>query len=703
MSYQRSSWALLLAAMGVSPLAAAAAPPDYMKSVLESVYPAGGQRGQSVRVQFGTAPGGAAGVNKVIVDGARGITVRDVKPGKNVVSATLVIADDAPVGRRMVRLAGGPCGLTNFRWFVVGRQREFIEKERNETADKANKVKTPVVINGRVQRPVDRDCFRFQGKKGQKIVAAINAHGLDAMGYGRDDQGFVDTSLELLDQTGRVVASAEDSIGFDPNIHTTLPADGWYTARVTGLGYRGFPQAVYRLTLGDVGYVTSVFPAGGQRGRKVPLQLSGLNLPTDAQLSLAVSKRQQQTVEYVAANDERMVAHDLAFVRGDLPESIETESNNDQRHADSLTLNSTVNGRFHQDNDEDWYRLNLKKGQWVELEITAQRYLRSPVDTRLEVFDAAGKRIEMNDDGAIFDGMTTHDIRTFDSFLGFVARKSGNYFVRLTEQTGTFGPLAVYRLTCRKQQPDFRLFQWPDAVPVWGAGGTGSFAVDVIRTGRLKADIEISVDGLPEGWKGSTTVSPYETYRGPRRWNLGTRVLLTIDAPPDAKVGDMVTFRVIGRAISNGRVIKHQAQPLTLLTWGSHHFRVSPTTRAVVAPPQGMLLQTKARQLAAEPGQTVKVPVAVTHLSGNAAAFNLITNAGRAHVKCNVGAPAKYQAGRSSVTVPITVPDGTPPGPFDVVIAQQWRSDIRIGLPGPCTSLIRIDVRPKTPADKKDR
>src|SRR5688500_11991072 len=96
---------------------------------LHYVFPAGGQQGQTVAVELG-ALDGLAGAREVLVEGAPGITVSDVKV-VNVaeVRATFKIAADAPPGRRMVRVLGGANGLTCFRYFDVGRLPEVVEKE----------------------------------------------------------------------------------------------------------------------------------------------------------------------------------------------------------------------------------------------------------------------------------------------------------------------------------------------------------------------------------------------------------------------------------------------------------------------------------------------------------------------------------------------------------------------------------------------
>src|SRR4051794_15665252 len=94
---------------------------------LHYVYPAGGQPGQTVAVELG-GPGGLTGATGVLVEGRPGISVTDVKAaGSTVVRATFTIAPDAAPGRRLVRVLGGANGLTNFRYFFVGRLPELLE------------------------------------------------------------------------------------------------------------------------------------------------------------------------------------------------------------------------------------------------------------------------------------------------------------------------------------------------------------------------------------------------------------------------------------------------------------------------------------------------------------------------------------------------------------------------------------------------
>ena len=281
----------LLLSFPTSPTIAEIAPPDYKWAILQSVYPSGAQRGTSVKVQFGIWEGGAEGASGILIDGP----TRNHSPVMSKLKATpstpLSISRRTPhSAARMVRVHGGKAGLTNFRWFEVSDLPEYIEedvKRANNTIQKPNDLtRTPIVVNGRIQDILDQDCFRFSATKGQSIVAGVASHAIDAMGFDRNTRGFADLNLELLDASGRVVASAGDTVGFDPIIEFQAPEEGDYIARVSCLGYTGFPQAVYRLTLGDIGYVTSIFPGGGQLGESVEAELSGPNIKKGTKTTL---------------------------------------------------------------------------------------------------------------------------------------------------------------------------------------------------------------------------------------------------------------------------------------------------------------------------------------------------------------------------------------------------------------------------------
>src|ERR1035441_8510430 len=64
--------------------------------------------------------------------------------------------------------------------FMVDTLPEAFEKEPNNSPAAAQRVKLPIIMNGRIDQPGDWDVFRFQGRAGEAIVAEVYARRLDS-------------------------------------------------------------------------------------------------------------------------------------------------------------------------------------------------------------------------------------------------------------------------------------------------------------------------------------------------------------------------------------------------------------------------------------------------------------------------------------------------------------------------------------------
>lgn len=670
--------------------------PQYADCRLDSVFPNGGQQGTTVAVTFRGQAYGLKPPRDVIIDGPPGITVSELKEGeKGTIVGILKIAADAPPGRRWLRVANERSGLTNFAHFVVGRLPEFLEVEPNNELVKAAVVTTPVVINGQIDPKADIDCFRFVGKGGQKLVAAIAAFSLDIHGQNKD-YGIADFTLELLDSLGRTLAASEDVLGFDPLIEYTLPQDGDYFVRVTMLNFGGYPDAVYRLTLGDVPYAIGAFPSGLQRGTEADVELFGPNIPPGTKRRLKSEGDLTVPMQYVALEEPPNSGLDLPLAIGDFPEQIEAEPNNDREHAIPLSWPATMNARFAEPNDADWYRVTLAAGQKVWFDVIAQRFTESPADTLLQVFDSDGKMLAENDDDPHDPEYESfHHFRTTDSKLLFTATVAGEYFVKLAEQSGLSGPRAIYRLSVYDAKPDFHVRHFPDAVPIWGPGSTAAVLVKVDHLADFNDDVECSIEGLPEGWKGSSAVS---LGRKPERYynNYQRKVFLTITAPADAALGTVVPFRIVGRAKRGEETIEHRSWPLTLFYSSDiGFFRASQHSRAAVAKPQGPWLDlANVSEIKLKLGQTAILPVRVFGAAADLQEMPLVINLATNGVACGLVTPQIIPIKNGIAEIPVKIPNGMPPGTFRIVAAQTWGADIRVGMPGPCTPPIKMVVEP---------
>lgn len=134
----------------------------------------------------------------------------------------------------------------------------------------------------------------------------------------------------------------------------------------------------------------------------------------------------------------------MKFIIGDLPEMLEDEIDGDPI-AVRVKTPVTINGRIFPREDVDIYSIQAKKGGAFRCEVNAAR-LGSPLDARLEVRDANGKRIAESESS------------NGDPVLTFTAPADGEYFVRIDDVRGQGGQAFVYRLTIQTAPLVERIF-----------------------------------------------------------------------------------------------------------------------------------------------------------------------------------------------------------------------------------------------------
>jgi hypothetical protein len=137
--------------------------------------------------------------------------------------------------------------LSNRVPFAVGSLPECLEQEPNDTPATAQRITLPIIINGRIGQPGDRDVFRFEGRAGQTIIAEVRARRLDSP---------LDSVLELTDASGKVLAFNDDHEDRGAGLHThhadsllrvRLPSDGTYYLHLSDAQRQGSAAHVYRL------------------------------------------------------------------------------------------------------------------------------------------------------------------------------------------------------------------------------------------------------------------------------------------------------------------------------------------------------------------------------------------------------------------------------------------------------------------------
>jgi hypothetical protein len=160
--------------------------------------------------------------------------------------------------------------------------------------------------------PGTADQYRFHASAGQQLVAAASAREL--IPYVADAvPGWFQAVLTLRDAQGRELASADRYLFHpDPLLHYEIPRDGDYVVEIHDSLYRGREDFIYRLTIGELPVITSIFPLGGKAGARTTIETHGWNLPAarvkqnfkgQAKGVYPVSLRRNGCAGLVAGND----------------------------------------------------------------------------------------------------------------------------------------------------------------------------------------------------------------------------------------------------------------------------------------------------------------------------------------------------------------------------------------------------------------
>jgi hypothetical protein len=474
------------------------------------------------------------------------------------VTIRVTLTPDAEPGERELRLAT-PTGLSNPLRFCVGQLVEYNKREERLNPDLATlrqrrfnneqkavaptemSITLPAIVNGQTL-PGGVDRYRFQARKGMGLVVVAAARELvpylpDAV------PGWFQAALTLYDAKGHELEHADHYLFHpDPVLHYEIPKDGEYMVQIRDSIYRGREDFVYRITLGELPYVTSIFPLGGPAGAQTTVELQGWNLPVT---SLTLTNTEAGIYPLSVRKEDR-VSNLVPFAVDPLPECLEKEPNNSVAAAQAVTLPIIVNGRIDKPGDWDVFRFAGRAGDTVVAEVYARR-LDSPLDSVLKLTDASGKQLAFNDDhedkGA---GLDTHYA---DSYLTATLLADGAFYIHIGDAQHQGGPEYGYRLRISAPRPDFALRAVPSSVSVRG-GASVPLTVYALRRDGFTNEITLALRDAPAGFKLTGGKVPA----------CQDQVRLTLLAPavPTEKP---LSLGLEGRATIQGHAVVHPAVP----------------------------------------------------------------------------------------------------------------------------------------------
>ena len=273
-----------------------------------------------------------------------------------------------------------------------------------------------------------------------------------------------------------------------------VPADGVYHLQVNDALYRGRDDFVYRIAVGELPFITGMFPLGGPAGGATVAQITGWNLP-GATLPLDTRPGGDPLRQATLGGAEGL-CNEVPYAVGELPEVAEIEPNDTPQTAQKVTLPIIVNGRIGTPGDVDTFSFAGKAGDEVVAEVYARR-LNSPLDSILRLTDAGDQLVAWNDDFKDPQmGLLTHQA---DSYLRAKLPHDGVYRVSLSDAQHQGGDAYGYRLRLSPPQPDFAVRVTPSTVTV-NAGGAVAVNLRSVRKDGFDGDIDVALKDAPGGF-----------------------------------------------------------------------------------------------------------------------------------------------------------------------------------------------------------
>jgi len=473
------------------------------------------------------------------------------------VTLQITVAPTAPLGNRELRLET-PAGLSNPLVFQVGELLEASKKDwKNIPKEKGSmdaelepkppekSITLPVTLNGQIP-PGGLDRYRFSARNGQQLVVVVRAREL--IPYISDAvPGWFRATVTLTDASGQELVYTDDyQFHPDPVLFYKVPSDGAYVLQIKDALYRGREDFVYRVTLGELPFLTAIFPLGGRIGAQMVVAAAGWNLPFN-QLPLDLRDK----APGIHCLSRAGLANSAPFAADTLPECIEKEPNNSAATAQAVVLPVIINGRIDQPGDMDVFRFEGKAGDPIVAEVHARR-LDSPLDSMLIVTDAAGKQLAFNDDHE--DKNSALNTHHADSYLTLTLPATGSYFVHIGDTQQAGGAAYSYRLRLSAPRPDFELRVTPSSLNVHG-GASVPLTIHALRKDGFTGAIALRLRDAPKGFTLTAAEVPEKQ----------DKTRFTLNASPASRM-EPFSVTIEGRAIIYGREVVRLAMPADDMT-----------------------------------------------------------------------------------------------------------------------------------------
>ncbi len=580
--------------------------------MLMSLKPAAAQRGTVSEHQLFSRYD-MSGAFRVLVSG-EGVTGEVLLPEVTEEGATKVlqevtlrfhIDEKAMAGVRDFRIAT-PRGVSTLGQLVITDQPIAVETGNNNTIVDANEISVPASICGAIEKAEDVDYYKFHVESGESLCFHVQSMRLQDRIH--DLQQHIDPILTLRHANGGTLAASDNYFRGDPLIHHRFTESGEYVLEIRDVRYQGNRYWEYCVDVTPDPFVVTTFPLGVSATETSVVEGVGYQLPESGE-PLTVGRLSSnlgvQSVRLKGGdgptNPVPLWVTDLELVT----ESSESKSNPET--AQRVSIPGGINGRLQSPGEVDYYSFEAKKGEAWSFEVMARR-LTSMIDSHLRILNAEGRQLSLNDDLRL--GKRSYS----DSWVeNWVAPADGVYLIEIRDLQLRGGPEFSYFIQATRSQPYFELYADTDKTQLT-PGTSGVLFVRAVRKNGFQGEIQLSVEGLPEGVQATC---------GKILAGKGQDGTIVFQASAEATL-DIHNIRIFGTAVldvdgADSQELRSEAvyyQEIYQPGGGRGHWASSMHSVNVGAPADILDIEVSASEVSLKPGESVTLDVKVIRAEG---------------------------------------------------------------------------------------
>jgi len=404
---------------------------------------------------------------------------------------TVTIAKECKPGLYEARL-GSPLGVSSSRMFSVDSLQELTQTTPNTMLASAMAIQVNTITNS-IATAKSVDYYFFEAIKGHRYIIHCSSRGIDSK---------LEPVVIIGDSEGRdiMVERRGDVLDYVATV------DGKHVIKVHELTFKGGPAYFYRLSLQEIALNATLPQFASTK------TVSSFSWPPVGLASQALR--------------------------------VESEPNNNAAVAEKIELPCDLSGAFFPAADVDSFEFTASKGETWWVEIASER-LGRPTDPSILVQHVGGEPgkdvltdvaefsdiaspVKPSTNGYAYDG-PPYDGGSTDILGKLEIKQDGVHRLQLTDLFGGTRNDArnIYRLIIRKAMPDFALAAWGLHMELRNgdrnalskplalrAGATVALEVVALRRDGFEGEIELRLDGLPDGVTAQGLKIPSGSSRG---------------------------------------------------------------------------------------------------------------------------------------------------------------------------------------------